>query len=342
MMQILNHSFHTLDLNKSMVERKETPEDFESFMEEYIDFAIGNDKNKKYVIHDVHSHVVNCIQSLVLKEENIEELQDSIAKKLLEVEMQAQEKINHLNTQITKGSLIQAEILDDQLNHQYVLAKVEHSQWFDGTDLMTKIGFPKDTKSVWKSAIFPFYVLENEVIFDTILSYSDTQAKYWTNTFLELDEYKDDESNTKKAFKALDQELKTSVKSASERDYVVLSDEIMQTMNTESDFNYTEYVDDLMDHYEPVNEDLEIEAIRQSLLALPERKNFDTQFKTVPQSIQNRTKKKYKLSKGIELTISNDASHFSSQIISTLDENGNRILQIRCDDEQTYNAFIEE
>ena len=341
-MQILNHSFHTLDLNKGMVERKETPKDFESFMEEYIDFAIRNDKNKKYTIHDIHSHVVNCIQSLVCKKENVEKLKDIIDKKLLEVEMQTQEKINHLNTQIKKGSLIQAEILDDQFNHQYILAKVEHSQWFDGNDLMTKIGFPKDTKNVWKSAIFPFYILDDEVIFNTILSYSDTQAKYWTNSFLELDEFKDDESNTKKAFKALDQELKTSVKSTSERDYVVLSDEIMQTMNTESDFNYTEYVDNLMDHYSPVNKDLEVETIRQSLLALPERKNFDTQFKTVPQSIQNRTKKKYKLSKGIELTISNDASHFSSQIISTLDENGNRILQIRCDDEQTYDAFIEK
>ena len=339
-MQILMSSFHTIDLNKGMLERKETPEDFQNFVQDYIQFAISNEKNKKYTVHDMHSHVVHCIHDLVLQED--EELQDSIAKKLLEVELTAQEKISHLNTQIKKGSLIQAYIIDDQLNHFYILAKVEHSQWFDGTDLITKVGFPKDTKNVWKSAIFPVYTVNDDAFFDTIQVYSDNQAKYWTNSFLELDEFKDDEINTKKAFRAIDQELKSSVKSSSERDYVVLSDEIMNTMNTCQDFNYTNYVDDLMDRYKPINEDLEIEAIKQSLLALPERKNFDTNFQTVPSSIQNRTKKKYKLAQGIELTISNDAKNFSKQIVSTLDENGNRILQIRCDDENTYAAFIEE
>ena len=339
-MQILMSSFHTIDLNKGMVERKEMPDDFQTFIQEYVDFAISNEKNKKFVVHDKNSHVIHCIHDSILQEDK--SLQDSIAKKLLEVELSAQEKINHLNTQIKKGSLIQAYILDDQLNHFYVLAKVEHSQWFDGADLMTKIGFPKDTKTVWKSAIFPVYTVNEDVFFDTIQVYSDNQAKYWTNSFLELDEFKDDESNTKKAFRSIDQELKSSVKTMSERDYVVLSDEIMNTMNTCQDFNYTNYVDDLMDSYQPINEDLEIEAIKQSLLALPERKNFDTNFQTVPSSIQNRTKKKYKLAQGIELTISNDAKNFSKQIVSTLDANGNRILQIRCEDEKTYEAFIEE
>ena len=339
-MQILMSSFHTIDLNRGIVEKKETPDDFQSFIEEYVDFAISNEKNKKYVIHDENSHVVHCIHDGILKMDD--SYTDSIAKKLLEIEMMAQEKISHLNTQIKKGSLIQAYVQDDRLNSFYILAKVEHSQWFDGTDLMTKVGFPKDTKTVWKSAIFPVYTVNEDVFFDTIQVYSDNQAKYWAKSFLELDEFKDDESNTKRAFRALDQELKSSVKSASERDYVVLSDEIMNAMNTSQDFNYTSYVDGLMDSYQPVNRDLEMDVIKESLLALPERKNFDTNFQTVPSSIQNRTKKKYKLSQGIELTISNDAKNFSKQIVSTLDENGNRILQIRCDDEKTYEAFIEE
>ena len=276
-MQILMSSFHTIDLNKGMVERKDTPEDFQNFVQDYIQFAITNEKNKKYVVHDVHSHVVHCIHDVLLHEDST--LQDSIAKKLLEVELSAQEKVSHLNTQIKKGSLIQAYIVDDQLNHFYILAKVEHSQWFDGNDLMTKVGFPKDTKTVWKSAIFPVYTVNEDVFFDTIQVYSDNQAKYWTNSFLELDEFKDDEINTQKAFRAIDQELKSSVKANSERDYVVLSDEIMSTMNTSQDFNYTNYVDDLMDSYKPINEDLEIEAIKQSLLALPERKTSIQIFK---------------------------------------------------------------
>ena len=339
-MQILMSSFHTIDLNRGIVEKKETPADFQTFIEDYVDFAISNEKNKKFVIHDENSHVVHCIHDGILKMDD--SFTDSIAKKLLEIELMAQEKISHLNTQIKKGSLIQAYVQDDRLNYFYVLAKVEHSQWFDGTDLMTKVGFPKDTKTVWKSAIFPAYTVNEGVFFDTILVYSDNQAKYWSKSFLELDEFKDDESNTKRAFRALDQELKSSVRATSERDYVVLSDEIMNAMNTSQDFNYTSYVDGLMDSYQPVNSELEMDVIKESLLALPERKNFDTNFQTVPSSIQNRTKKKFRLSQGIELTISNDAKNFSKQIVSTLDENGNRILQIRCDDEKTYAAFIEE
>ena len=76
-------------------------------------------------------------------------------------------------------------------------------------------------------------------------------------------------------------------------------------------------------------------------MALPERKHFDTEFKTVPSSIENKRTKKYKIADGVELMIKSTSSDFSKRITSTL-KNGRRVLEIVYDEDETYNAFIEE
>ena len=335
-MKIVFKSFHTIDIENLICERKEIPDGFNDFIKEYIGFANHNEHNKKFVADS--GTVVESIKQM-MRNEQYDALSDVIADALLEAERIAQGKIYQMGTSVKKGSLIQA-LLENDGEYQYVIAKVEHTQWVDGECLEMNYGFSADKKTIWKSAVFPFYEINGEIFFKDILVYIDNRSKYWYVSFLELEEKRDDFSNTYNAYKAVDAELKSSVKSISERDYVVLSDDVQKTMQQSKPFSYEEYVNDLMDKYEPSSVDIQKDVLKDSLMALPERKHFDTEFKTIPDSVQNKRTKKYRVSNGIDLMIRFDAQDFSKNIVSTV-ENGKRIIQIICDDDETYEAFSE-
>ena len=117
--------------------------------------------------------------------------------------------------------------------------------------------------------------------------------------------------------------------------------EVEKVVNKTFTENYPVYISaDRVDSGLKTTE-IDKEVIKDCLLALPERKHFDTEFKTVPSSIENKRTKKYKIADGVELMIKSTSNDFSSRIISTM-KNGKRVLEIVCDDDETYNAFIEE
>ena len=250
----------------------------------------------------------------------------------------AQAKIYHMGSSVKKGSLIQVLIQNSSDELLYVVAKVEHSKWYDGSDLSKKYGFSGDKKSLWKSAVFSMYEINSHIVFKDIKVYSDTMAKYWTVSFLELDEARDDAKNTYSAFKAVDNELKSAVEPVSKKDYVKLSSELQNVMNTPQQLNYNQCIDQLIDSYSFSEEEIERDVIKDCLLALPERKNFDTEFKVVPESLNNKRTKKFQLSQGIELTIHSDAMEYPDKIVSTVVD-GKRVIQIVCEDDDTYDAF---
>lgn len=337
-MTILHTSFHIIDIENDIANRKEMPEEFQHFIDEYVDYALNNEKNKDFEIHDEQTQVVSCIRQMAL-DKDFESLSNSVADKLLNCEKLAQAKIYRMGNNVKKGSLIQVLLKKESDEYVYVVAKIEHSQWFDGNDLSKKYGFSGDKKSLWKSAVFSMYEINNHILFNKVKVYSDTQAKYWTVSFLELDEARDDAKNTYNAFKAIDNELKQTIEPVSKKDYVKLSSELQNTMNTVQELNYTDYVDTLMDSYQPSVEDVEKDVIKDCLYALPERKKFDTQFKVVPESLNNKRTKKFQLAQGIELTVKSDAKDYPTKITSTMMD-GKRVLVIECEDDDTYEAFI--
>ena len=321
-MNILYKSFHLVDVDNERTVRNDISEDFDSFINDFVDFSNHNEKAKAYVIMHEEDLISDCIQRIV-NDTDVEyrnELSDKIALKLLESEKLAQAKIYPTGSKVKRGSLVQALVQNSDDEYEYILAKVEHSEWYDGTSLHRNSGFSSEKKSIWKFAVYHMYSINDHVVFNDVSVYTDTKAKYWTVSFLELEEKRDDAFNTYNAYKAIDNELKSAVKASSPRDYVVLS---------------------LIDNYEPVSNEIEKDVIKDCLLALPERKHFDTEFKTVPSSIENKRTKKYKIADGVELMIKSTSSDFSKRITSTL-KNGRRVLEIVCDEDETYNAFIEE
>lgn len=348
---IIYKSFHNIDVGNGVLARKEMPEDFNTFVSEYIKFATQNDSIKLYTIHDNNTTVVNCINGITTitispvelseeQETDLDSYSHSIADKLLREEQQAQERIAPTGKQIKKGSLIQAFIKTDLDEYLYIIAKVEHSEWYDGESLQKNFGFPSEKKNVWKSAVFPIFI-DEEVTFDTVRIYTDNDAKYWAVQFLELTEERNDKTNTSVAFNAIEMELKRKVKKHSERDYYNLRNTLIHSMKTPQQLNYPEFVNALVGTYQPDEPTLNMEKLQTALLELPKKKNFDKQFNTVPDAIKKHRRLKLPVTTGIELSISEETKNYRDSITATTDASGARYLKIACRENSTYELFCE-
>lgn len=346
---VIYKSFHNINVASGTLTRKKMPEDFDSFVNSYIAFAIRNGNNKEYNVTDTNSTVPHCISSIAaivvnntgLDDDDMQELDsfsDSIALKLLSEEQQAQQRIAAMGKQIKLGSLIQALIKRENDEYMYIVAKVEHSEWYDGESLRKNLGFPSEKKNVWKSAVFPM-VIQDDVSFDSVHVYTDNEAKYWAQQFLELNEKRNDHTNTVSAFDAIEIELKRRVRRQSERDYYYLRNALIQTLKCKQQINYEDMIDSLVGHYQADEPELKMNELKNVLLALPEKKNFDRQFITVPDAIKKRRKLKFPVTNAIELSIEEGTANYRDTITAVELTGGKKYLQIECHYPDTYNLF---
>ena len=99
-------------------------------------------------------------------------------------------------------------------------AKVEHSTFVDDVDFSFKTGFSKDKKTIWKSCLFDLPSEDLDEYYAKV--YSNTSAKFWSDSFLELEEMISDETNTLKSFRAIEAVLNTNLRGVATKDHTVL------------------------------------------------------------------------------------------------------------------------
>ena len=223
-MAVLFKAMHSIDIDANEIREKiQIPQEFENFISELINFITNNSNVKNYKVHDDNTQTVACVKRIIAYAnciatmlgygnivEQIHDQSESIADKLLRVEVDAQQRIEATGQNVKRGSLIQALIKDENGGLYFVLAKVEHREWYDGESLLKNFGFPNDKKNVWKSAVFQVSLDEDDIVFDRIQVYTDNAAKYWANLFLELDEERSDSTNTRVVFSTVDASVNVS------------------------------------------------------------------------------------------------------------------------------------
>lgn len=265
---------------------------------------------------------------------------DGIAKRLLLKEAEAQEQIARTSTNVQKGSLIQALLLDDdEDNYVYLLAKVEHTEWVDDSDFSFKTGFSKDKKTLWKSCLIDLPDTTATEFHAKI--YSNTVAKYWSDGFLEFDEMNSDESNTSRAFKAIEATLNQNFRGAASPDHTIIRNHFIGYFKNNEHIDYPTMVDSILENYQPVDPDInldKIQNIRTKLLEQPSKKKFDSQFNTVNSAINARIRRVYPINDGIDLKVTRDIEDLSGTIQS-VEENGVKYIRVRTNNDATYKKF---
>lgn len=223
-MIIANRSIHIIDYENNRILSRDIPATFDEYVGELIEHINRNDSVRDYKTRSRYTEVISGAIAISSQKDNadvVRERTNSIANRLLVKEVEAQGHIGRLNTNVQKGSLIQALLFDEQEHkHVYLLAKVEHSTFVDDVDFSFKTGFSKDKKTIWKSCLIDLPPEESDEYYAKV--YSNTSAKFWSDDFLELDEMISDETNTLKSFKAIETVLNTNLRGVATKDHTVL------------------------------------------------------------------------------------------------------------------------
>lgn len=344
-MDIISTSVHLIDYENEATTKIEPPVAFEEYISELITHINSNKTIRAFTTASKRTEVITCVLDTHGNAEETERVQENaeiIARRLLLKEKEAQARIEHLDVNVQKGSLVQALIRDEEHGGMmYLLAKVEHAGFVDDTDFSFKSGFSKDKKTIWKTCIFDLSQIDGESIPAKI--YSNTEAKYWWSDFLELCPVKDDAQNTQAAFKAIDSAVSRMIEKVAPYDHTVIRNAFVSHFKTADLLDYDNMVHTVLDNYH--SDALPQEqrnALRDHLLTLPEEKEFDRQFTLVASAVNGRIKKEYPVYPGIKLQITNGIDHIADVIVSKRDPDGTEYLQIRTIDSGTFRRFYKE
>lgn len=350
-MQILVRSLHNIDLTAEEPIRKQIPDDFAPYIEAYIQFATQeNDAIREYTAVDNNRTVMNCVlqlatacygQSLetITENEQLSGFMESIALKLFETEKRLQERLQQF-TQIQKGSIVQALVRDNEV-YQYVIAKVEHSEWYDGETLQKTFGFPSENKKVWKSVVIRMEMHEDVILITSIKVYVNTSAQYWTDDFLEVKVAKDNTVNTKKVFHAVESQL-TKLKQKSPQDYYNLRNSIVRELQSNQVINYNEMITRIVGGYSPTDESINMPELTQKLIELAGRGDFDTQFQTDPNVMKRKKRTVLKVSDYVEVLVTEGLPDWATRFKISRKPDGSNYLMVKCDNSEILRAFPDD
>ncbi len=334
-MEIKHFTIHKIIINEGIVEVLRNPPektDFERYITSVIKEIADEEKGKKFKIRDIKTHVINVINNNIL--DNINSNQQSIANRLLQKEVEAQETIQKLKTAIQAGLLIQANIKHGGLR-KYVICKAENSRYINGRNYTGDDGYP-EKKKIIKSFII-VYNDDDSINEISITDSNSSMTKYWWDDFLELDKFHDDVYNTTTAFNGVDRIL-SQIKGKHPADHVHLRNATIKGFRTEGDFQFDTFVEDTYRRYTPVDPELNMNELADKINKLPEKLNFDRRFDTVTNEIKARLKSIINLTENIDLLIKQDID--IDHIITAFKVDNVKYIRIRT--EKGYNTFTKE
>ncbi|HBF6218012.1 hypothetical protein [Clostridioides difficile] len=345
-MRILYKSIHIINYEENKIIPREIPEHFNFYIEHVIDFIDTNTKTRQYRIDSQLTDVVKNIKGIISDNDLqlcYDEKSYNIVSKLLNTENERQSRIGSMDVKIKKGSVIQALLKDEEVDrYEYLIAKVNHTNFIDDSDFISRTGFSAKEQDISKTCLFEI-TKEDDILIDSASIYIDNRASYWANEFLELTEMRDDEINTKTVFKEVNAVLMRNVNKKSKNDYTVLRNSLIGYLKKERLVNYDNLIKDLFEGYSPLDDEkLNRDAMKnmvEKLEKLPQTKKFDLQFNSAPTAINSKIKKEYIVNQGIKIKIDDYIEDIKNIIHSEEEKDGSRYIKIKTNNEETFKAF---
>lgn len=249
------------------------------------------------------------------------------ADRLLNIEIEAQDKIDHLNIKIQKGSLFQA-VLENDIETYVIISKADHNQFLDEVDFTLKTGLP------WEKRIFKAFLVKIEngqpkeiFVYDT----TNRMARYWWDNYLELKEKYTDTHNTKTSLNTLDKKIFNPIKKEYPADHTILRNSAIGYFRNNDEFELTEFVAQTLENYTPIDPNFPKEKIIRKTKELPEKWKFDARFSIVKEEINKKQSNKIPLTEKIELVLKDYISNLENVIEAEKDAEGVKYIKIKTD-----------
>lgn len=335
-------SIHHMDIKQKEIRGKANNNaSIERFLKDLMYDILSKD-DKRYYTFNTETVEVSTLMSRVFSLDLTQDYLDTdilidvcntIAQRALEKHIDAQEK--HKMTNIQEGSLIQS-LIEYESELYFLITKVEHENFLDANNFEEFEGVPynKKTRSL-KSCLIKF---EDEITDIIVTDTNTTIASYWYRDFLELKEVNTDERNTSKAFTAFHSIISRNVSKHSEADYTQLHNSLLGYFRNRENFSITGVIDEVLSEYVPENKQkIKTEDLIKKFKDEMKKEKFDTKFKIEKKAIKNRMKKTYKVSDKIEIRISGYIEDLSDKIYASKDDDENRVIVMKVEDEEKYN-----
>lgn len=343
---VLYKNVHIVNYEENEIIPKDVTDDLNGYIISLVKSIEESNRLQYYKTEDETKQVINNIISIVRnleegKTENIPNQMKSIAKRLLDKEVEVQKKIERLNTNVKKGSLLQTIFFDSSKEeYNYLLTKTEHTKYMEETEFSVQSGFKIDEKNLWKSCLVQIIKDDNNLRIGDIRVYLDNSATYWHKDFLELDPIREDQQNTKQLFSNIERLLKKNVYSESKHDYIVLRNSLINYIRSKEQIDYYNLIEDIFENYKCEDIDIKIkDKFINDLRELPNKNKFDIQFSADPSALNVRViKQTYELTDDIELIIKDTTG--IDNITSDEDNFGNKYIKIKTNNMDAYETFL--
>lgn len=260
-------------------------------------------------------------------EENFEEAAKINSNRLLDVEKVAQSKIAHLDKVIQKGSLFQA-VLSENDTTTIIISKADHNQFLDEVDFTLKNGLP------WEKRIFKAFLVKfqgsmpvNIYVYDT----TNRMARYWWDSYLELEEKFTDTHNTKTSLDVLDKKVFNKIKKDFPADHTILRNTTIGYFRNKEEFELDGFLNETFREYNPIDTNFPKEKTISKIEELPEKWSFDSRFGIKKEEIKKRQINKIPLSEKIELVLKDHIDDLNNIITSEKDLEGDKYIKIKSD-----------
>ena len=326
-MVINNFFLHHIDVNSNSVtpiNLQLNPQNLNDYVEELLNEIIANPNRRTYTFKSGNTEVKTSLRKILENDDDIENITELNAKRLLEKEINTQEwmRSRNMSVEIQKGSLLHLNF-DINGTKQIIICKVEHDE------VLNELNFEKvrglnTKKKVFKSILIIFDI-QGEITENYV--FDKHNSKYWWDDFLELQQQYTDDDNTEKSLNEIDKTL-TPLRNKFYADYVILRNSVIGYFKNNDNLNYSDFISNVVEGYDPVNDDFPKQALVTKLNELPSKKGFDTQFSVVKKKINKKIKHRIKLANNLFLSIDDYVDNLKNILKTWKDPQGNKYVQI--------------
>jgi len=303
-------SYHPIELTSKKIEPIQIGKksDAASYAFDLVEKVLASADQREYRFPSATTEVHEAVKRMA-GEKNCGNDAQIIAERLLRQEQSAQERVNKLGIQMQKGSLFQVVFRKDGVE-MMLIAKVDSHPFLDEEDFQRHAGLPFE-KRVLKTCLMQFDARRHV---RKVTLTCKNNAEYWWGQFLELEAVITNEENTKNAFLAIDDALSKRLKASSPADFTHLRRNVVSYFQTQRNFNMEDFTEYAFGTYKPLDKEVNMEKLRASIAALPEKKGFDASFDVVQDAVKRRFKRVIELTDKIKLELAEDAQDMGNSI----------------------------
>lgn len=327
-MEIISNQLFKVDIKENKISRPKFKEsdNLDAYLNEILNTVSLEEGDREYKFQDGSKTISSSLLKIIDHTE-LDLTCETIAKRLLEKEIDAQKKIVHLKKEIQKGILIIAhiKILDEK---KIIISKADYDEFIEDISGDLRSGLPIK-KKIFKA--FIVNISDDSKFLKLVTFDNNTKvASYWWKEFLELTVVRDDEENTKNAFSAIEMKILNPIKKKFKQDYLHLWNATIAYFRGDNEFDMAYYTNEIIGNYKPFNVELDIYDLTKKCNKLSSQNSFDNKFTKVPSAVKSRFKNVINLTNEIDLHIKHDVANVSKTFKPYEDADG-KYLMIRSD-----------